>query len=149
MKKILKLYQEFSFTEADHKLINQAIEQRDIYTDDIKEDFMEYLRQRLKSVGLNFSDERIWAFTDEHYDNGYTHIQNYSSFLSTTIPNHPLMKFAISTSDGHDEEWFYFETKEQYLKAFDEFKESESDIHGYELNSNDEYEVIDSYWEKN
>ena len=147
MKKILKLYLQASFTEADHKLINQAIEQRDIYTDDIKEDFMDYLRERLKAEGLGFSNERIWEYTDEHYDNGYTHPQNHSSFLN--FPRYPKYKFAISTSDGHDEEWFYFETKEQYLKAFDEFKESESDIHGYELNSNDEYEVIDSYWEKN
>lgn len=147
MKKILKLYLQASFTEADHDLINQAIEQRDIYTDDIKEDFMDYLRERLKAEGLGFSNERIWEYTDEHYDNGYTHPENYSSFLN--FPRYPKYKFAISTSDGHDEDWFYFETREQYLKAFDEFKKSESDIHGYELNSNDEYEVIDSYWEKN
>jgi hypothetical protein len=147
MKKILKLYLQASFTEADHDLINQAIEQRDIYTDDIKEDFMDYLRERLKAEGIGFSNERIWEYTDEHYDNGYTHPENYSSFLN--FPRYPKYKFAISTSDGHDEDWFYFETREQYLKAFDEFKESESDIHGYELNSNDEYQVIDSYWEKN
>lgn len=146
MKKILKLYLQASFTEADHDLINQAIEQRDIYADDIKEDFMDYLRERLKAEGIGFSNERIWEYTDEHYDNGYTHPENYSSFLN--FPRYPKYKFAISTSDGHDEDWFYFETREQYLKAFDEFKESESDIHGYELNSNDEYQVIDSYWEK-
>lgn len=59
-----------------------------------------------------------------------------------------LEDYAISISDGHDEDWFYYETYDQYVKEFNEFKKSESDIHGYKLNSNDEYEVIDSYWDE-
>ena len=60
-----------------------------------------------------------------------------------------MEKYAISISDGHDEEWYFYETKEEYLAKFDAFKEVESDIHGYILNSNNEYEVINSYWDGN
>lgn len=60
-----------------------------------------------------------------------------------------MNKYAISISDGHDEEWHFYETKEEYLAKFDAFKEVENDIHGYILNSNNEYEVINSYWDGN
>jgi hypothetical protein len=58
------------------------------------------------------------------------------------------MNYAISLSDGHNEDWYYYPNKEQYQISFDKFKETESDIHGYMLNSNKEYEVIESYWDE-
>lgn len=57
------------------------------------------------------------------------------------------LKYAISISDGRSEDWYYYRLEEDYKRAFNEFKESESDIHGHILNDNDEYEVIDSYWD--
>ena len=54
--------------------------------------------------------------------------------------------YAISTSDGHDEDWSYYPNKREYRKAFNKLKKTEDDIHGYKLTKNDEYEVIDSYW---
>ena len=58
-----------------------------------------------------------------------------------------LSKYAISTSDGHDEDWYYYETEVQYKEALDLFIKTESDVHGYILNASNEYEVIDSYCE--
>jgi hypothetical protein len=58
-----------------------------------------------------------------------------------------IYPYAISISDGHDEDWFYYQSEEEYKRAFELFKIDESDIHGYVLNENDEYEVIDSYWD--
>ena len=55
-------------------------------------------------------------------------------------------RYAISTSDGHDEEWEYINNKKILYKRFKELKITESDIHLYKLNDNNEYEVIDSYW---
>lgn len=57
-----------------------------------------------------------------------------------------MKKYAISISDGHDEDWFFYDTKEKYENAFYVFKIGEEDMHGYVLNENNEYEVIDSYW---
>jgi len=60
-----------------------------------------------------------------------------------------MTKYAISISDGHEEDWYYYNTKKEYLNEFDNFKKTESDIHGYILNSDNEYEVINSYWDGN
>lgn len=54
--------------------------------------------------------------------------------------------YAISTSDGHNEEWEYINNKKLLYNRFKELKITESDIHLYKLNDNNEYEVIDSYW---
>jgi hypothetical protein len=58
-----------------------------------------------------------------------------------------LEKYAISISDGHNEDWHYYKTESQYQYAFERFKETESDVHGYILNENREYEVIQSHWD--
>jgi len=60
-----------------------------------------------------------------------------------------MKKYAISISDGHDEEWYFYDTKEEYLNKFEAFKKIESDVHGYILNSDNEYEVINSHWDDN
>lgn len=57
-----------------------------------------------------------------------------------------MKKYAISISDGHYEEWFFYKTFEDYSIGFETFKKNEDDIHGYTLNSDNEYEVINSYW---
>lgn len=59
-----------------------------------------------------------------------------------------MTKYAISTSDGHDEYWYYYDNIEEYQIGFKELKNyGEDDIHGYVLNDNEEYEVIDYYWD--
>jgi len=57
------------------------------------------------------------------------------------------LPYGISTSDGHDEEWSYYETKEDAYQMFEIMQTYEDDIHLFELNDNNEYEVIDSYWD--
>lgn len=57
-----------------------------------------------------------------------------------------LMEFAISTCDGHEEEWSYFMTEDEARKGFESLKETEDDIHLYKLNPEQGYEVIDSFW---
>ena len=56
-----------------------------------------------------------------------------------------LYPYAISTSDGHDEEWSYFVNKQNAYDEFEKLKSIESDIHLFELTQNNEYEVLDSY----
>ena len=60
-----------------------------------------------------------------------------------------MKKYAISISDGHSEDWYFYDTEAEYSNSFEQFKTTESDIHGHILNSNNEYEVIDSYWDGN
>lgn len=54
--------------------------------------------------------------------------------------------YAISTSDGHNEDWTYYESELEAHETFIYMQGYEDDIHLYKLNSNDEYEVIDSFW---
>lgn len=54
--------------------------------------------------------------------------------------------YAISTSDGHDEDWTYYDGEKEAREAFIFMQEYEDDIHLCKLTSNNEYEVIDSYW---
>jgi len=54
--------------------------------------------------------------------------------------------YAISTSDGHDEDWTFYGSKEETYEAFEKMKEYEDDIHLYEYSKEYGYEVIDSYW---
>ena len=55
-------------------------------------------------------------------------------------------EFAISVSDGHGEEWEYFDTEEEARKMFEQLKKMEDDIHLYKYDPKFGYEVIDSYW---
>lgn len=80
--KILDLYKtKKSFSDSDSKMIDEAIENGYIDTDDIKEDFMGFLDENLKADDHSFSDEEIFEYTDEHYENGKTHHENYRQFL--------------------------------------------------------------------
>lgn len=55
--------------------------------------------------------------------------------------------YALSTSDGHDEEWEYFDNELEAKDRFVKLQWSEDDIHLYEYNVEFGYEVIDSYWD--
>lgn len=57
------------------------------------------------------------------------------------------LPYAISTSDGHNEEWEYYKSEWDAKERFEYMKSWESDIHLFELNENGEYEVIDSWWD--
>ena len=57
-----------------------------------------------------------------------------------------MKKYAISISDGHNEDWEYFNTKKETYKTFNFLKKVEDDIHVFEYNKKYGYEVIDSYW---
>ena len=54
--------------------------------------------------------------------------------------------FAISISDNHEEEWHYYDTEIEANDAFNEFKETEDDIHLLKLDDEFGYVVINSYW---
>jgi hypothetical protein len=54
-------------------------------------------------------------------------------------------QYAITISNGYDQDWEYFDTKEDADIAFEESKRS-GDVHYYEYNKELGYEVIDSFW---
>ena len=56
--------------------------------------------------------------------------------------------YAISTSDGHDEEWTYYKNAKEAYDTFEYMKSYETDIHLFMLNERHEYEVIDSWVEE-
>lgn len=78
MRTIEKLYRKNKFTIKDNEFINDAIESRKIYTEDIKEDFLGYIQDQKH----DFTDEQIWSYTDENYSNGLTHKENYKNLIS-------------------------------------------------------------------
>lgn len=53
--------------------------------------------------------------------------------------------FAISTSDGHDEDWEFFPLEEKATERFEFLKKFENDMHLYKYNKEYGYEVIDSF----
>ena len=55
-------------------------------------------------------------------------------------------QYAISTSDGHDEDWTFCKTKDEADKLFEESKEC-GDVRYFEFSSEFGYEVIDSFWD--
>ena len=57
-----------------------------------------------------------------------------------------MKKFALTISDGHENSWEYFNDSETQLNRFNELKKTEDDIHLYELNKNNEYEVTGYFW---
>ena len=57
-----------------------------------------------------------------------------------------MQKYAISISDGHSEDWEYYNTKKETYNQFSILKKTEEDIHVFEYNNKFGYEVIDSYW---
>jgi hypothetical protein len=77
---ILKLYQKPNFSSEDNQLINKAIDEGVICADDIKEDCMNYIYQKLNEEGIEVNDiVDIWRFTDENLENGITHEENYQN----------------------------------------------------------------------
>ena len=75
---ILSLYKKDKFSENDSELIEEAIENGDIDTDDIKEDFMSYAYDK---IGDKYESEEISEYTDEQYENGLTHKENYDNLI--------------------------------------------------------------------
>ena len=77
MKAIFDLYKKEFFTQKDNILINEAIENGDIDTDDIIDDWRGWQEenQRLSNEVLEY-----FIDFDEHYDNGLTHPQNWERF---------------------------------------------------------------------
>lgn len=74
---ILNIYMgKDKFTQEENEMINQAIENEEILTEDIIVHFKEWVY----SFILPINDEDIWAY-DEHYDNGLTHNQNLRKLL--------------------------------------------------------------------
>jgi hypothetical protein len=79
MEDILNLYKKDTFSIEDNLLINNAIELELIYTDEIKDDFMEYMYFRITD---EYSNEEIWDYIDENYSNGLTHKENYNNLIN-------------------------------------------------------------------
>lgn len=77
--KILKLYQKPTFSNEDNEIINKAMDEGIIDVDDIKEDCIDYIYQRLGDEGIYIVD--ISEFTDEHLQNGLTHEENYNNLI--------------------------------------------------------------------
>jgi len=59
-----------------------------------------------------------------------------------------MKKYAIRTSDGYNEDWIYFDTKNKALKEFKLYRQSDvepTSVYFYEHSEKLGYEVIDSY----
>lgn len=76
---LLELYKKDTFSDEDNRLINLAIDNGDIDTDEIKEDFMDYM---YSNIPCKCTDEEIWGYTDENYSNGLTHKENFNNLLN-------------------------------------------------------------------
>ena len=53
--------------------------------------------------------------------------------------------YMISTSDGHDIDYTYYDSERDAYETFEYMKSYESDVRLYELTPYNEYEVIKSY----
>lgn len=78
--KILDFYLKPTFSNADNEIINKAIELQIIDADDIKNDCIGYIFERLKEEDIDIDIENVWEFTDENLQNGLTHAENYQNF---------------------------------------------------------------------
>ena len=77
---VLALYLKPTFSDEDSELIENAIDNRDIDTEDIREDCMDYIYQKLEDEGIDdVEDIDIWKYTDENLQNGLTHEENYQN----------------------------------------------------------------------
>lgn len=72
------MYLNDTFSIEQNELINDSIQKKEIYTDDIKEDFMSYAYDK---IGDKYELEEIWKYTDENYSNGLTHKENYNELI--------------------------------------------------------------------
>lgn len=55
-----------------------------------------------------------------------------------------LYPYALSISDGHDEEWEYFADQQSAYFKFVQLQGNDEDVHLFELTDNNEYEVTNS-----
>lgn len=80
---ILEMYKKDTFTDSDLELIEYAIENILIYTDDIKLNCMDYIYAQLEKdfEEDKFNNEEIWNFTDKNLSNGCTHKENYDELI--------------------------------------------------------------------
>ena len=80
---LFKLYLKETFSVEDTERIGNAIENRELFTDDIKEDCMDYIYERMETEGIDDVDEiEIWKYTDENLSNGLTHEENYHNLIN-------------------------------------------------------------------
>ena len=59
-----------------------------------------------------------------------------------------MKKYAIRTSDGYNEDWIYFNTKNKALKEFESYRQFDvrhTSVYLYENSKMFGYEVVDSY----
>jgi len=109
---ILKLYLKDEFSEKDSELIDKAIENGDIDTTDIKEDFMGYVYDRIdKEYKDEFKTEDIWEYTDEQYENLLTHKENYKKLIS-------FLKNDEEYAEGGGVEEFNYNPKIDYFSEY-------------------------------
>jgi hypothetical protein len=79
MQDLIELYKKDEFSNEDNRIINLAIDNQEIYTDEIKDDFMDYAYSNIPS---QYEDEDIWRYADENYENGLTHKQNFNNLIN-------------------------------------------------------------------
>ena len=80
---VLALYLKPTFSDEDSELIENAIDNRDIDTEDIREDCMDYIYERMETEGIDNVDSiEIWKYTDHNLSNGLTHEENYHNLIN-------------------------------------------------------------------
>jgi hypothetical protein len=86
MIKINKIYLKDKFSNKDYELIDEAIENGDFDTSEIKEDFLNYAYGKMaKDVEYKGSEEeyeKIREFLDEMFENLSTHKENYKNLIN-------------------------------------------------------------------
>ena len=104
-----------------------------------KEQFCDHIKRML----MVSSDETVKNIAKQIFTGVHINIVGKETF-EVTKRREP---FAISTSDGHNEDWTYYKDERDARKAFVAMQTDESDIHLYKLTDENEYEVIDSFWD--
>lgn len=88
METILKLYEKNKLSDEDIKIIVSAIDNKEIETDDIKLDFMDFMYDQLHACKKKYADEEIWSYTDEQYQNLLSHWENFNLLTSFLKENY-------------------------------------------------------------
>lgn len=81
METILKLYSKRKLSNKDCDIILSAIDNGEIETDTIKENFMDYMYNRLHFYIKKYTDEQVWSYTDEEYQNLLSHQDNFKLLI--------------------------------------------------------------------
>ena len=79
---ITQMYLQETFSPEDQKFIATAIDTGAISPAEIKESFVRYMLDK-------FTGEQLWEYLHEYYDNGLTHQQNYSIFITNFLKTKP------------------------------------------------------------